>query len=288
VARDPDALRTALTAGNPKVNRWQKPQSVPVLMQMLMAEAAPVREVLAGQLARIEGSPATEALAQVALFDLHPRVRKLAVGALATRPAVDYLFALLRGFEHPWPVVADHAAEALVVLGRKDTVPALVGLLEKPDPRTPHRKVGGQAMVVKEMVRVNHLLNCLLCHPPSFNAQDKVRGLVPPTDRPVGSGPAYYSAPGAIFVRADITYLKQDFSAMQAVPLSDPWPAVQRFDFFVRERLATESDYLESASREKSGPTDRQRSLFFALRELSGRDPGPSVASWKRLVFGGG
>jgi hypothetical protein len=80
--------------------------------------------------------------------------------------------------------------------------------------------------------------------------------------------------PQGPFVRADITYLKQDFSAM--LPVTNPglWPAEQRFDFFVRERLATERDFQKALARARAGPSDRHKAIRFALRELTGRAPG--------------
>jgi HEAT repeat protein len=278
----PDELRMTL-ADESKQNKWLKKETVPVLMQMLTPEVAPVREVLVEHLSRIPHKEATAALTQLALFDLHPQVRARAINALSDRPVKEYRGALLKGFEYPWPAVADHAAEALVALKMKDTVPNLAMLLDKPDPRAPYGKPNTNQRFVKEMVRVNHLRNCLLCHAPSFQAQDKVRGVVPPTNQPLS--PAYYAPATGIFVRADVTYLKQDFSRMLAVAKPGKWPAVQRFDFFVRERFATERDQRERIARRKAGPYEQQEALVFALRELTGRDPGPTVADWKAFVF---
>jgi sugar lactone lactonase YvrE len=157
-----------------------------------------------------------------------------------------------------------------------------------PDPRGPYYKPGARAPFVKELVRINHHLNCLLCHPPSFTSADKARGLVPGLDEPL-SPPASreYYAPErqGTFVRADITYLKQDFSAMLPVADHGPWPAMQRFDFFVRERAATEDDLQENLIRRKAGPSEQHEWAMFALRELTGLDPGPALADWN-LVLG--
>ncbi len=256
-------------------------------MQMLMAESAPVRALLVETLSRVTERPATESLAQLALFDLHPGVRERAIDALKTRPSGEYLSLLLRGFEHPWPGIADHAAEALVALQTRDAVPALLRLLDRPDPQAPYQKPGSQATFIKEMVRVNHHLNCLLCHAASFDSEDKARGLVPRRDEPLSSGAAYYSgaSPDRIFVRADVTYLKQDFSTMLPVAKPEPWPALQRFDFFVRERYATPRDLLESADRQKAGPSEQHKAIFFALRELTDLDPGSTVAAWKKALL---
>src|SRR5262249_13382058 len=60
---------------------WLKPEAVPAMMQLLMAENVTIREVLVEQLERIEGKEATAALANRAVFDLHPRVREAAIRA---------------------------------------------------------------------------------------------------------------------------------------------------------------------------------------------------------------
>ena len=283
---DPSKLSTSLLVDKAKFNKWQKPEAVPALMQMLMAENEAVREVLVDQVSRIEGRPATEALAQLAVFDLNPRVREQAILALEKRPVRDYRDILLKGFDHPWPAVADHAAEAIVALKLPDAVPALLSQLDMPDPQAPYEKPGSKTKYVKELVRVNHLLNCLMCHPASTSQTDKVRGLVPPLDKPIPTGVAYYSSPQGQFVRADITYLKQDFSTVLPVEKPGLWPAQQRFDFVVRERLAKPADLEAGVARKAAGPTPQQKATFFALRELTGRDPGPAVEDWKKLTLG--
>ena len=61
-----------------------------------------------------------------------------------------------------------------------------------------------------------------------------------PSEAPPPGGPTspqYYDGDG-IFVRADVTYLRQDFSVMQSVENPGKWPALQRFDFLVRIRPA--------------------------------------------------
>jgi hypothetical protein len=278
-------LRKILTGGENE-KKWLKKETVPVLMQMVMAEAFAVREVLVEHLSSISGREATDALVRLALFDLHQQVRARAINALTDRPVKEYRQALLRGFEHPWPAVADHAAEAVAALKMKDSVRTLAILLDKPDPTVPYGKPNSNRRFVKELVRVNHLGNCLLCHAPSFRAQDKVRGLVPPANQPLS--PAYYAPAKGIFVRADVTYLKQDFSRMLPVAKPGKWPAVQRFDFFVRERFATQRDERVSHARRQAGPREQQQALFFALRELTGHDPGSTVADWKAFVFAHG
>ncbi len=282
---DPGSLASSLNKTG-EHNHWRKPEAIPAMQQLLMAEHEAIREVLVDQLARIEGKKASEALAQRALFDLHPRVRERALKELAKRPANEYREVLLRGFEHPWPAVAEHAAEALATLKMKETVPTLLTFLDKPDPRLPC-KAPKKGMVVKEMVRVNHLLNCLMCHAPSTKTDDKVRGRIPPLGQPLPPAftRAYYADRTGVFVRADVTYLRQDFSVPLPVKNHGVWPEVQRFDFLVRERAATLHDLNVAKRVDAKKPTEHQRSLFFALRELTGTDPGPTVEDWKQLFL---
>lgn len=154
---------------------WQQPASVPTLNQILMAEDAPARAVLIDLLAKIEGPAATEALAQRAMFDLSPELRQLAVSALRARPVEEARAALLRGFQHPWLPVNYHAAEALIALQDHDAIPELEAMLGQPDPRHPVRIEGTSQFAVREVVKINHTANCVLCHAPSLRPTDLVR-----------------------------------------------------------------------------------------------------------------
>ncbi len=158
-------------------------------------------------------------------------MRKSALAALAQRPREDYQPVLLDGFRHPWSVIADHAAEALVALGMRDRVSSLLGLLDEANPTVPYKKPGQEGVYVREMVCLNHFRNCLLCHPASMDDNDKVRGLVPQPDQPQSSG-GYGAQRQGIFVRADVTYLRQDFSLLRPVAKHGVWPAVQRLIFW--------------------------------------------------------
>src|SRR5262249_9743530 len=125
-------------------------------------------------------------------------------------------------------------------------------------------------------------------HAPSFGKDDKVRGRVPDTNQPLP--PAftrqYYESNEGVFVRADVTYLQQDFSVPMPVESPGLWPAVQRYDFMVRVRLATAEEVkLKNQVAERAIITEHQKALFFALRELTGQDPGPTAEDWKRLFL---
>ena len=47
---------------------------------------------------------------------------------------------------------------------------------------------------------------------------------------------ASYDILDNLSVRADVIYLKQDFSVLQPVANAKPWPRMQRFDYLVRKR----------------------------------------------------
>lgn len=280
---NPKVLDEQLNKSGRDHNRWLKTEAIPALQQLLMAEDDAIREVLVDQLARIEGKKAAVALAQRALFDLHPRVRQRALNQLAKRPVGEYRDVLLAGFSYPWPVVAENAAEAVIALQMTDVVGPLLATLDAPDPLAPYTRDGKKGMMVKEMVRVNHLLNCVMCHAVATKQTDKVRGRVPTTLQPLppAFSRQYYADTSGTFVRANVTYLRQDFSVPLKVAKPDKWPEVQRYDFLVRERPATVDDVIAAAKRTK-GATKHQQSIFFALRELTGADPGPTAEDWKK------
>jgi phage FluMu protein Com len=274
---DADKLRSLLDADDAPRDKWLRSESIPALQQLLMGEAASLREVLVERLAKIDGPRASVALARSALFDLHADVRRRAVAALAKRERRDYQQVLLDGFAYPWPAVADHAAEALVALEMRESVPALLKLLDQPNPASAYKKVSKDALYVREVVRINHLHNCLLCHAPSLKESDKLRGFVPVIGKPLPPPYTreYYGPrrPGQ-FVRADVTYFQQDFSVPLPVEKHGRWPGTQRYDFLVRERPIPPA----AANRENEPP----QALFFALRELTGTDAGSTVEDWKR------
>jgi HEAT repeat protein len=285
---DPDELRRhLLDAGR---REWVTPEAVPALLQLLQAENRPVRRVLVECLGQIRDRRATAALAMRAMADLSAEVRQAAVQGLRDRPREDYEPLLLAGFSHPWPPVADHAAEALVALEDRDAVPSLVKVLEAPDPNLCFPMARGEAgrktVCVQELVRINHLANCVLCHESSHDRNDLVRGAVPTPGRPLpapATTPQYYERDAGAFVHADITYLRQDFSVMQPVRNPDPWPAYQRYDYLVVRRPATEEERELAAQRATRSCPQRDAALF-ALRALTGKDCGTTAVAWRRAL----
>jgi hypothetical protein len=244
---------------------WKNPDAIPTLMQMLTAETPPVRKVLVEFLAQIPGPRATAALAMRAVTDLSADVRRVAVDALRAREAADYRGVLLAGLCYPIPAIAQQAAEALVTLDERASLPILVKLLDQPTP-TPTQRV-------REVVKINHIRNCVLCHPPSFQPTDLVRGVVPGSSVVV----ATYSGGTAQddFIRADVTFLRQDFSVLQPVRVGQR-PTMQRFDYLVRLRKPTE--------QELAGQQPAREAVLFALRELTAKDPGKASQDWEPVV----
>jgi hypothetical protein len=251
---------------------WLQAAAIPALQQLLQAENAPVRLVLVEALALIPGKEASVALAERAVFDLASPVRERALDALKDRPREDVRATFLEAFRYPWPAAAEHAAEALAVLNDQGAVPALEALLDEPDPRRPFvtKASGKETTAVRELVRVNHLANCLMCHAPSLRSDDLVRGRVPVQGQSLsaGSTPAYYGGDSGVFVRADVSYLKQDFSVVQPVENPGAWPSFQRFDYLVRTRPATREDRLKWSKPETDGQRTYREAVEFALKAL--------------------
>jgi hypothetical protein len=301
---DPDRLRDLLFKGHLpgqrallgfnaaeiKPSEWRQPGAIPTLMQMLQPENTPMRLLLVEMLSHIEGKEASIALAQRALYDLSPKVREKAVMALAERPKNDYRQTLINGFVYPWPAVADHAAEALVALKDKDTVPTLIDLLDQPNPTLPFpvKEQGKEVLAVRELVCVNHLCNCMLCHAPSLSKEDLIRGRVPvPGEDPP---PLYYAETTGLFVRAGTTFLRQDFSVVQPIAVPGKWPANQRLDYLVRTRPLSKQEQLQFQKWQKENPKpaphEQREALLFSLKELTGKDAGSSHEDWKAILKG--
>jgi HEAT repeat protein len=292
---DPALVRAALQ-GEKRGARpeWLRVEVVPALLQILMHEDKPIRMMLVQLLAEIPERPATTALAQRAIFDLAPDVRAAAITALRDRPMNEFRPLLIRGLRYPWSPVADFAAEALVALQDRDAVPELVDLLDLPDPRGPF-PVKGNRLVVREVVKISHGSNCLMCHPPAATSSDPVPGpvpdtlFVPPPSEPSsrygggggsGGGSKRSSArttAAPLWVRADVTYLRQDFSILQTAQ-----PGLQkRFDYLVRRKSFSPLEYSQRRDQVTPLPIyEQRRAVLFALRELTGKDSGFSTASW--------
>ncbi len=267
---------------------------IAALMQVLAPMSPTIQRGLVKYLSAVSHVEATKALARLAIFSAEDGVRRAALDALKVRRERDYTEILVGGLRYPWPAVARRAAKAIAKLERNDLVPQLVGLLEGPDPRAPvMREVEKKKVpVVRELVRVNHHRNCLLCHAPGNTGKvssEAVTAAVPVPGEPLPSpSDGYRTSSPDIVVRVDVTYLRQDFSALQPVADANPWPEMQRFDFLVRSRVLTEDKaaaYRDTLTpREPGRFSPYQRAALAALRELTGRDAEPTPEAWRKLL----
>jgi hypothetical protein len=247
-------------------------------------------------LAEIPRPEATRALARVAVFATDQAVRACAIEALSVRREHDATAVLVEGLRYPWPAVARNSAQAIVKLERQDLAPHLLALLDAPDPRSPRSEevAGRKVTVAPELVRINHLRNCLLCHAPA--ERDKVPegtlvAEVPiPTEELPDLSNGYGSSASNLLVRIDVTYLRQDFSALQVVSEKSAWPAMQRFDFVVRKRVLTPAEAADLRARlKKSAPgglSPYRRVAAEALLRLTGRYFEAQAEPWRRLLRG--
>jgi hypothetical protein len=303
-----EVLQAELRGKKPE---WLRPEAIPTLLQLLTHEDKPVRLMLVDLLQAIPGKASSAALARRAAFDLDPDVRQAAVVALRDRPLTDSRRELVSLLRYPWAPAAEHAAEALVNLQDHGVIGQLVATLDAPDPLEPI--VDGQGgSAVRQLVRIHHLTNCLLCHPPASTAQNPVLGgdpvlPLPPTSSGLkaaalglrstagahiyGSGSSSGVTPALL--RADVTYLRQDFSVLQALPpqlaglraASGPLAAqTQRFDFVLQKRPLSKQQTAElrKLASERVDYPQRQ-AVLFALRELTGKDAGNRYADWLKL-----
>src|SRR5262249_52778983 len=91
-----------------------------------------------------------------------------------------------------------------------------------------------------------------------------------------------------LMIRLDVTYLRQDFSAMMSVADAHPWPDMQRFDFFVRERTVTEAEATNYRTKltptEAGAYTPYHRASLAALRALTGKATAPTAEAWRKLL----
>jgi hypothetical protein len=274
------------------------PAYIAALTQILATHPMDKRVGLARYLNDLGHLDATRALAKLAVFSPEREVREAAIDGLKLRREKDYTDILIRGLRYPWPAIAQHAAQAIVDLKRDDLLPQLADALAEPDPRLPSEQTGKgkKSLIVRELVKINHLRNCMLCHP-AYGPEQFERFVQPDCLEfvPVGAIPVPgefvepYTAPKLeLFVRADVTYLRQDFSLNLAVPNADLGPENQRFDFVVRTRVVSEKEAgIFRDKLAKRGPgavTPYERAILYALRELTGRDTEPTAAAWRELL----
>lgn len=280
-----ERLKTWLRANE---GRWFQDDGLSTLAQMLQIEDIDSRGEFVKRLAKVKGAKASVLLARQALFDLSWTIREEAIKALKDRPREDYRQVLLDALRYPWAPVAAHAAETLVALKDRAAVVSLADMLDQPDPCAPMQDKNNK-WVVAEVVKINHLRNCLLCHPPSMDQKDSLRAIVPTPGQPLPT--SYHGRGKGDFVRADITFLRQDFSLIERVAKPKKWPEWQRFDYVIRTRELTADEIAAHQRKRKSKPAapsyPQREAVLFALRELTGLDAGKSSADWYELLCTG-
>jgi hypothetical protein len=234
-------------------------------------------------------------LAKAAIFDSAGDVRYAAVKALQGRPAAEYTDVLLHGMRYPMPAVARRTAQATITLKRTELLPQLAEMLGEAAPGDPAPATVDDVAVhvVREVVRINHHRNCLLCHAPVDKGEaSEVPAIMPYPNCPFPVTTREYYGDRIVLseaaVRADTTYLRQDFSMMLAVANAAPWPDKQRFDFLVRTRVVEGNDLAnlqaEVAARPANYLSENQKAALAALRELTGQDADPNPAAWGRVL----
>jgi hypothetical protein len=242
------------------------------------------RWLLVNQLENMESTRAGTALARLAVFDPNETIRLAAVDALASRPQ-DALATLLRTLRYPWSAAAGRAARALVALKYKEAVPKLIEMLDEPEPTAPFLAPDGRTLMRRELVRIRHHHNCLLCHAPSQSDKDPVR-----EDIPMFEG-GYLKGTGT-FVRADVTYLRQDFSILLSPGTTNgEEESLRRFDFLVRVRELNDKEIaqIRALRSSKTGVlaiSDQKKAIVYALKGLSGKNAGSDSAAWRSVLAG--
>jgi hypothetical protein len=264
------------------------------LTQMLAPESAEIRLGLVKYLTGVPHVEATRQLARMAIFSPEEEIRAAAIEALKVRREKDYTDVLVKGLRYPWPAVAKRSADAISKIGRTDLVPELIAVLEETDPRMPVEKTtdGKNVKVVHEMVKINHHRNCMMCHTagsPETGTGDAITAEVPVQGQPLPlPSEGYRQSSPDMMIRIDVTYLRQDFSAMLPVPDAHPWPESQRFDFLVRERKLTDEEaisYRDQLTPKEAGVfSPYHRAALAALREISGKDTAPTAEAWRKLL----
>ncbi|MGE3803160.1 MAG: hypothetical protein AB7K24_00650 [Gemmataceae bacterium] len=252
--------------------------AAPALVQIVQAEDKEYRHKLVKTLGLSSTSIGAAALTQRALFDFDAEVRQAAVELLKKRPPEENRRELLAGLRYPWAPVADHAADALVGLHDVAAIPELIDMLDLPDPAAPYQR--GLSWVQPELVRINHLRNCLLCHVP-FDGYSPLRGRIPVPDEAIPTS-EYYQGRDGTYVRADITLLRQDFSIRLKESNHGKWPEWQRYDFVVRQRRLSEKEVQQRQPAALDYP--QRDAVLHVLRGLLGVDAGPDSGAWREWI----
>ncbi len=306
-----------------KKPEWLRAAAIPTIMQLLMHEDEPGRRMLVDLLDEIPEKSATIALAQRAVFDLSPSVREAAIRALHKRPADDYRLVLVRALRYPWAPAADHAAEALAALRDDAAIPLLITLLSRPDPTAPIPIGDSGRFGVREVARIHHVTNCLLCHPPATSTNDSVVGIQPGgsgilPSTPVtgqtaalalqgggGGGIGGHNYGGGSGGSGSVRVSQVSRNSVSFIPtqllirgdvtyLRQDFSVLQyadvigapreRYDYCVRLRpLRVKELETRRAEMANQSTYPQREAVLFALRELTGRNLGENSEDWVAL-----
>ncbi len=267
--------------------------SIPAMRQILAVEQPALRARFVDALNPLRGVEASEGIVNRALFDTDDQVRSVAIAQLQGRPVDEFLPAIKKALRYPWLPVVQNAGAAIAKLKLKEAIPELVTLLDEHAPDAPFTVKDGDGKdkhMVRELVRINHHRNCMLCHTPldvtKLTREERRQvpvGPVPSPDDPLPpiASTVYYSErSGNTLVRADVTYLRQDFSLLQ--PVSDPgkWSELQRYDFLVRNREITAKEAAERPMTNKN----YSETTLATLRIVTGRNLPADSKAWRAAI----
>jgi hypothetical protein len=242
------------------------------MVQICGPTSESMKLAMARYIASVSSCESTKLLAKTILFSPEEDARNVAIDALRARRDEDYVNNLLQGFRYPWPEVSKRAADALVKLDRKDLIPKIIDVLDEADPRAPMTKKadGKTVTTVREVVRINHHRNCLMCHAPAQDVTDSniltAQTPVPGQAFPSTGGYGSQSIP-QLLIRIDVTYLRQDFSALLPVALAEDAAVRLRRSNAHLARGRDESLQAKSSTTSNRAccrPTTRPRSLRSA------------------------
>jgi hypothetical protein len=280
--------------------------------RVLKCDAVETQEQLLAEIRKaLAGDPdATTKIVRNAVFDVSQASRDKAIKTLRHRARGEVAAALLEFVRHPWPAAAQNAVEALTALNLTETVPLLTKLLQEPDPGTPfYQTLGGkETFAVRELVRVNHERNCLLCHAPATRNQGIFLAPIPIPGEPSlapsegGYGGSALHGPRnktgkprvvtpnlpRINVRVEMTYLREDFSVFQPLAKQGKGTELQRFDYLVRVRPITPAErtayYVQQSAGVEGSLSEHKEAILYALRVLTGEEIGIDAHARRELV----
>lgn len=289
---------------------------IAALIQIMEPESEELRRGLIRHLKGLAHPEAARAIAKLAIFSEEPALRLEATKALQSRPGSQFDEIIRLGLRYPRPEIAVRTMDLIVKTKRIDWADAIIDLLEEPDPRAPTAVNNGKSYVVRELVRIRHHDNCMLCHPPAqrgafandltlFNTNlwsefmATPRKQIPTGEPNQGIGgwggfrgnrSGFQEGPS---VRFDVTFLRPDFSlnlsgdAVQNGVATNVGGETERFDFVVRTRKLTPAqarEYQKELARDSGERSPYRTIALSALRQLTKQDVEPTAEAWRAVL----